>query len=112
MFVSLRCSIPYCLYALSMARTVFFSELYRFFLPHAMSGVRFCFWRCDFLVCVGPEIYPERLNGFAPNSQGRCVWSLARTSLKVKAKGQGQGHQGQKTAFLGPLGGLREFYVW
>ena len=27
---------------------------------------------------------PQPLNGFAPNSQGRRVWSLARTSLKVK----------------------------
>jgi len=44
------------------------------------------------------EMTQEALNGFAPNSHGRRVWSLARTSLKVKAKGQG--HQGQKTAFL------------
>ena len=43
------------------------------------------------------EISREPLNGFAPNSQGRRVWSLARTSLNVKVKGHG--HQGQKTAF-------------
>ena len=30
------------------------------------------------------EISPEPLNGFAPNSHGRRVWSLAQTSLKVK----------------------------
>jgi len=42
------------------------------------------------------EISREPLNGFAPNSHGRRVWSLARTSLNVKVKGQG--HQGQKTA--------------
>ena len=30
------------------------------------------------------EISREPLNGFAPNSQGRRVWSLARTSSKVK----------------------------
>jgi len=35
----------------------------------------------------------ELLNGFAPNSQGRRVWSLAGTSLNIKVKGQG--HQGQ-----------------
>jgi len=29
--------------------------------------------------------------------------------LKVKIKGQG--HQGQKTAFFGPFGGLRAVYV-
>jgi len=32
------------------------------------------------------EISPEPLNGFAPNSYGTRVWSLARTSLKVKVK--------------------------
>ena len=49
---------------------------------------------CGFMfVC---EISWEPLNGFAPNSHGRCVWSLAQTNLKVKR----QGHQGQKTAFF------------
>jgi len=50
------------------------------------------------------------LNGFAPNSHGSRVWSIAWTSLKVK----GQGHQGQKTAFFGPFGGLYAYavYVW
>jgi len=33
------------------------------------------------------EISREPLNGFAPNSHGRRVWSLAWTSLKVKVKG-------------------------
>jgi len=47
------------------------------------------------------EISPEPLNGFVINSQGRHAWSLARMSLNVKVKGQG--HQGQKTAFFGPL---------
>ena len=40
------------------------------------------------------QISHEPLNGFVPNSQGRCVWSLARMSLNVKVKGQG--HHGQK----------------
>jgi len=35
------------------------------------------------------QISQEALNGFVPNSQGRCVWSRARTSLNVKVKGQG-----------------------
>ena len=38
---------------------------------------------CDFFVY---EISREPLNGFAPNSHGRRVWSLVRTSLKVKVK--------------------------
>jgi len=50
---------------------------------------------CGFLFVY--EISPEPLNGFAPNSQGRRVWSLARTSLKVTVKGEG--HQGQKRPF-------------
>jgi len=32
------------------------------------------------------EISWESLNGFAPNSHGRRVWSLARTNLKGKLK--------------------------
>jgi len=55
------------------------------------------------------EISREPLNGFAPNSHGRHVWSLAQTSLKVEVKGQG--HQRQK-GILGPLGGLPAVYVW
>ena len=42
-----------------------------------------------FFVC---EISREPVNEFAPDSQGRRVWSLAWTSLNVKLKGQG--HQG------------------
>jgi len=44
------------------------------------------------------EISLEPLNGFAPNSQGRRVWSLAWASLNVKVKGQG--HQGQTSSPL------------
>jgi len=56
------------------------------------------------------EISWELLNGFAPNSHGRRDWSLARTSLNVKVKGQG--HRGQKTALFGPFGGLHAVCVW
>jgi len=58
--------------------------------------VRFCFSAvCDFLVCLCvPPVFVEPLNGFAPNSQGRRVWTIAPTSLNdVKVKGQS--HQGQ-----------------
>ena len=51
------------------------------------------------------EISLEPLNGFAPNSHKRCVWSLTWTSLKVND----QGHQGQKqhfTAISEPACGL------
>ena len=41
------------------------------------------------------EIFLKPLNRFATNSHGRRVWSLARTSLKVKVN----------------LGGLRAVYV-
>jgi len=42
------------------------------------------------------EISLEPLNGFAPNSQGRHVWSLPRAILKVKVN----------------FGSLRVVYVW
>jgi len=45
------------------------------------------------------EMSAEPLNGFLSDSDGIHVWSLARTSLKVK----GQGHQGQKRRFLALL---------
>ena len=50
-----------------------------------------------FLFVYGTSCEP--LNGFAPNSHGRRVWSIAQTSLKVKVKIKGQGHQGQKQHF-------------
>jgi len=55
------------------------------------------------------EISPELLNGYAPNSRGRHVGSLAWTSLKVKVKGQD--HQGQKTAFFWPSAAC-VWFVW
>ena len=61
-----------------------------------MNCGRFCFWRRQSAFFLY-EICRERLNGFAPNSQGRRVWSLTRTSLKVKVKGQGR--RGQKRHF-------------
>jgi len=45
------------------------------------------------------EISREPLDGFAPNSQGRSVWSLARMSLKVKVKDQRSRAPGTKTGF-------------
>jgi len=48
----------------------------------------------------------EPLNGFAPNSQGRHVCSLAGTSLKMKVKVQG--HRGQKTGFLADISEIAE----
>ena len=42
----------------------------------------------SFLRLVFHNGWQEPLNGFAPNSHGRRVWSFARTSLNVKVKGQ------------------------
>ena len=47
----------------------------------------------SFCLFVVPKVSLESLNGFASNSLGRRVWSLARKSLNVKIKGQGD--QGQ-----------------
>jgi len=44
----------------------------------------------------------ELLNGFAPNSQGRRVWSFARTSLNVRVKGQRSKSPGTKYALRTP----------
>ena len=51
---------------------------------------------CGFLFVY--EISCEPLNEFAPNSHGRRIWSIARTSLKVKVTWD------KKTAFFSPLG--------
>jgi len=58
------------------------------------------------------EISRESLNGFARNSQGGRVWSLARTCLKVKVKDQRSRSPWTKAAFFGPFGGLHAVYVW
>ena len=66
-------------------------------IPHIVKFERFCFFApsvCGFFLFVY-EISWETLNGFAPNSHRRRVWSVARTSLEVK----GQGRQGQKQHF-------------
>jgi len=70
-------------------------------LPHAVNCGRFCFWRRQSVVfgCVGYEISRKTLNGFAPNSHGRRVWSLAHSSLKVKVKGQRSSLPGTKGIF-------------
>jgi len=56
-----------------------------------------CYGQSDMQFLLVYEISREPLNGFAPNSHGRCVWSLDRTGLNVKVKGQG--HRGQKRLF-------------
>jgi len=52
----------------------------------------------DCLVLFVHEISWEPLNGFVPDTHGRCVWFLAWMSLNVKVKGQG--HEGQMQHFL------------
>jgi len=59
----------------------------RTYLPHAVNCVRFCFWRSETFLFVH-DVSREPLNGFVPNSLGRRIWSLARTNLNVKIKGQ------------------------
>jgi len=49
------------------------------------------------------QISQELLNGFAPNSQGRRVWSLARTSLNVKVRDQRSKSTGTKNALCTPI---------
>jgi len=68
------------------------------FLPHSVNCGRFCFWRrqsVGFLFVY--EISREQLNGFAPSSHRRHVWSPARMTSKVMVKVQG--HQNKKRHF-------------
>jgi len=61
------------------------------FLTKLQTKICWLFYgpRCSFLFFLFVyEIYPEHLKGFAPNSQGKRVWSLARTSLNIEVKGQ------------------------
>jgi len=54
-------------------------------LPHAVNCARFCFWcHLSVVFCLCMKCLGEPLNGFVPNSDGRRVWSLTQTSLKVK----------------------------
>jgi len=57
------------------------------------------------------EIPPERLNGFARNSRGRRVWSLAWTSSKVKVKCQRSRSPGTKNGILALSAACMRF-VW
>ena len=74
------------------------------------SSVSLCITACSelrkVLFLFVYEISRQLLNGFAPNSQGRRVWSVAWTSLNVKVNDHG--HQGQKTGFSADISGLAE----
>jgi len=93
-----------CFVGYSVSVFTAYSELRKvlFLVPSATVSL----W---FFVCVY-GIYLEPLNGFAPNSRGRHIWSLAWMSLNVKVKGQG--HWEQKLAFVGPLSSLHAVCVW
>jgi len=55
------------------------------------------------------EMSWEPLNGLAPNSQKRRVWSLAWMSWKIKVKGQSSRSLRTKTAFLALLAACVRF---
>jgi len=66
-------------------------------------------------VCVFLFVYKisrEPLNGFAPNSHGRRVWSPLGRVQGQRSKVKGQCHQGQKNGIFGPLGGLRVRFMF
>ena len=72
---------------------------------------KFCLWRRQSVVLLFVHEI-SRPSGTAEEICAKFTRKMcdARTSSKVKVKGQG--HQGQKTAFFGPFGGLRAVYVW
>jgi len=55
----------------------------------------------EFLFSFVCEISRELLNGFAPNSQERRVWSLSWTSLNASVNGQRSRSPWTKTGFSG-----------
>jgi len=57
-------------------------HLLLYYRTHCFGAVSLCF-------LFVYEISREPLNVSVPNSHGRRVYSLARTSLKVNVKGQG-----------------------
>ena len=74
------------------------------FLLHAVNCVRFCFWHCDFFVCVW---------NIPGTAERICAKFTQKTCLVPHShEFEGQGHQGQKTAFFGPFSGLHAAYVW
>jgi len=62
---------------------------------------------CDKFFCFFfwfvTHISQEQLNGFAPNSQGRRIWSLAGKNLNVKVKGQGHRDKNALSTPITPL---------
>jgi len=58
------------------------------------------------------ETKNKPLNGFAPNSQGRRIWSGAWRSFKVKVKDQSSRSPGTKNGIFGPFSGLYAVFVW
>ena len=81
-------------------------------LPHAVNCVFFFGGGdvCDFFLCAWN--IPGTAERICAKFTGRRVWSMARTSLKVKVKGQRSWSPGTKTAFFGRFDGLRAVYVW
>ena len=80
-----------------------FAFLVHFFLYHTQwtaegyvfGAVSLCF----LFVC---EISREPLDGFAPNSHGKRVGSLATMSLKIEVKGQSSRSPGDKNSIFSP----------
>jgi len=75
-------------------------------LPHASKVLFLALSVTFFVFLFVTQISLERMNGFAPNSQGKRVWSLARATLNNKVKAKHQGQEGQKTRYplLSPPG--------
>jgi len=57
----------------------------------------------SFFILFVEQIPREPLNGLAPNSHGRRVWSLARMNLNVKVKGQRSRSAVSKNALCTPV---------
>jgi len=71
------------------------------FLLHTVNCGRFVFGA---VFCVW------NISGTAERICAKCAWKMCLVPRLEEFKGQG--HHGQKTAFLGSFAGLRAVYVW
>jgi len=73
-----------------------------------VNCVRFCFLVVSVTFLFVYEISRESLKWYATNSHGRRVWSLARTSFKVKVKGHRSRSPRTKMGFTADISGTAE----
>jgi len=80
-------------------------------LPHAVNCGRFCFWRRQSVVSF---LFVYQISGTAERICDKFTRNTCLVPRSNEFEGQGQRSRSPrtKTAFFGPLGGLRAVYFW